>query len=324
VRDYAAAILTGMLIIFGANACAPAHAEWPERPITIIVPFADGGHTDMIGRMLAAQLAPRLGQNVKVENRTGESAPFKLSARLQATAPGYTFAVTSNATLTSASMDAGGFDLFKDFVPIAYIGAAPNVIVTRRSSSIASLQDLIVKAKANPGKLTYSSPGFGTSAQLAVELLKIRAKLDITHVPSDGSGMSLIAALSGSTDISAVNTFGLMNHIRSGELKALAQTGMERWVELPDVPTLSESGFSNAVLDTWLMMLAPTGTPYPIIDKLVEKSQEILQQPDIKAKWLETGFVVNYEAPDVLRMRIAREMRILNEVLGRIGLKKKR
>jgi tripartite-type tricarboxylate transporter receptor subunit TctC len=323
-KDSIVAVFAGMLAFCCTNIFAPARAEWPEHPITIIVPFSEGGHTDMVGRLLAAQLASRFGQNVKVENRMGASAPAELSTLLQATAFGYTLAVTSNATLASATMDAGVYDLRKDFAPIAYLGAAPNVIVTGKSSSIASLQDLIAKAKANPGKLTYSSPGVGTSAQLAVELLKIRAKIDITHVPFNGSGMSLIAALSGTTDISGLNTLGLMHYIQSGELKALAQTGMERWTELPDVPTLAESGFPNAVLDTSLMILAPAGTPNPIIDKLAEKTQEILQQPDVKAKLLETGFVVNFEGPDALRARIAREMKTLNEVVERIGLKKKR
>jgi len=313
-----------MLALFGVHVCTPAQAEWPEHPITIVVPFSDGGVTDMVGRMLAAQLASRLGQDVKVENRIGESGPFELSARLQATAPGYTLAVTSNATLARVSMGARGYNLFKDFMPVAYLGATPNVIVTSKSSGIADLQDLIAKAKANPGKLTYSSSGVGTSAHLAVELLKIRAKIDITHIPADGSGMSLMAALSGSTDISALNTLGLMSHIRSGELKALAQTGKERWVELPDVPTLVESDFPDAVMDTSLMLLAPIGTPYAIIDRLTDKTQEIMQQPDIKARLLETGFVVNYEGPDALRVRIAREAQTLNEVVGWIGLKKKR
>jgi hypothetical protein len=195
----------------------PGGCRLAEYPITIIVPFSDGGSTDMVGRLLAAELVSRLGQKIKVENRIGASGPTELSNRLQATALCYTLAVTSNATLINSSMDAFGADPLREFSPIAYLGAAPNVIVTRTTSGITSLDDLIAKARANPGKLTYSSPGVGTSAHLALELLKIRAGINITHVAFNGSGMSLAAALSGSTDISALNTIGLMRYIRSGE-----------------------------------------------------------------------------------------------------------
>jgi len=255
------AILTAMLALMDMDICVPARAEWPEYPITIIVPFSDGGHTDMVGRLLAAGLASRLGQKFKVENRIGASGPTELSNGLHATAFGYTLAVTSNATLINSSMDAFGADPLKEFAPIAYLGAAPNVIVTRTTSGITSLGDLIAKARANPGKLTYSSPGVGTSAHLAVELLKIRAGINITHVAFNGSGMSLVAALSGITDISTLNTLGLMRYIRSGELKALAQIGKERWVELSDIPTLAEAGFPNAILETSFMFLAPAAVP---------------------------------------------------------------
>ena len=285
-----AAILIGMTALLGTSTCGSAWAEWPDRSITIIVPFSAGGHTDMLGRLLAAQLGPRLGQSVKVENRISASQTFELSKSLQATAPGYTLGVTSNRT----------------------------------SSGIISMGDLIAKAKANPGKLTYASPGVGTSSQLAVELLKIRAKIDIRHIAFDGSGMSLMAVLSGSTDIAALGTMGLMKHINAGELKALAQTGNARWVELPDVPTLAEAGIPNAVLETSFMFLAPSGTADHIISDLANKTREILQQSDTKAKLLETGFTVEYEGPDTVRARLGREMSTWNEIVERAGLKKKK
>ena len=319
-----AAILIGMTALLGTSTCGSAWAEWPDRSITIIVPFSAGGHTDMLGRLLAAQLGPRLGQSVKVENRISASQTFELSKSLQATAPGYTLGVTSNAMLINSTMDSLAYDPLKDFVPIAYLGAAPNVIVTRTSSGIISMGDLIAKAKANPGKLTYASPGVGTSSPLAVELLKIRAKIDIRHIAFDGSGMSLMAVLSGSTDIAALGTMGLMKHINAGELKALAQTGNARWVELPDVPTLAEAGIPNAVLETSFMFLAPPGTADQIISDLANKTREILQQSDTKAKLLETGFTVEYEGPDTVRARLGREMSTWNEIVERAGLKKKK
>jgi tripartite-type tricarboxylate transporter receptor subunit TctC len=195
--------------------------------------------------------------------------------------------------------------------------------VTRPTSGIDTLANLVARAKANPGVLSYASPGVGTSSQLAVELLKQRTNIDIRHVPFNGSGMSLMAALSGATDIAALNTLGLVRHIQAGELKALAQTGSRRWSELPDVPTMSEAGVSNAALETSLMLLAPAGTPYPIIKRLAKRTEEILEQPDIAAELLKTGFIVAYEGPEALRSRLEREAPVWHEMVDHAGLNKK-
>ena len=300
-----------------------ARAAWPERTITIIVPFPAGGPSDLLGRLLAAELAPKLGQNVIVENHIGAVGNIGIAAGARAEPDGYTLLVVTNVVLINPSVSRVAYDPLRDFAPIAYLGAAPNVLITRPASGIASIADLSFRAKADPGKLNYASPGVGSVSQLAVELLKLRANIDITHIPFNGAAPALQAALAGTTDIGSVSIAGLIGFIRSGELKGLAQTGSERWFDLPDVPTMDEAGIPNAVIETAQLFLAPAGTPEPIIRRLAEETRVILQKPDIKSKMLNAGFMVKYEGPEDLHSRMVREIPLWKEIVQRAGLEKK-
>ena len=312
-----------ILALVLADLSDEAHAAWPERTITIIVPFPAGGPSDLLGRLLAAELAPKLGKNVIVENHIGAVGNIEISAAARAEPNGYTLVVVTNIVLINPSVSKVAYDPLKDFAPIAYLGAAPNVIITRPASGIASIADLIARAKADPGKLNYASPGVGSVSQLAVELLKLRADIKITHIPFNGAAPALQAALAGTTDIGSVSIAGLIGFIRSGELKGLAQTGSERWFDLPDVPTMGEAGIPNAVVETSQIFLAPAGTPPPIIRRLAEETQVILQKPDVKAKMLNAGFMVKYEGPEDLHSRMVREIPRWKEIVERAGLEKK-
>ena len=315
--------LAGVAAILGGE----ARADWPEHTITIIVPFPAGGANDLLGRLLAAELAPKLGQDIIVENRVGAVGNIGLSAAARAPANGYTLLVTANAVLINPLFDSSlsktAYDTFKDFTPIAYLGAAPNFIIAKSSSGITSVGSLIAKAKASPGKLTYASPGVGSSSQLAAELFKLRANIDILHIPFDGSDPAMMAVLTGATDIAAVGVAGFLDHIRSGELKGLVQTGRERWVDLPDVPTMAEAGFPNVVAETSQMFLAPAGTPTLVTEKLARATQQILQRSDIQAKMLQAGFLVQYEGPYELHMSMVREASMWRDIVERAGLKTK-
>ena len=319
-------LLAGVFVILAlvlAGFGGEARAAWPERTITIIVPFPAGGPNDLLGRLLAAELAPKLGQNVIVENRVGATGNIGLSAGARAAPDGYTLVVVTNIVLINPSVSKVGYDPLNDFVPIAYLGAAPNVIITRPASGITDIADLIARAKAAPGKLNFASPGLGSVSQLAVELLKVRADIDITHIPFTGAAPALQAALAGTTDIASVSIAGLIGFIRSGELRGLVQTGSERWFELPDVPTMGEAGIPNAVVETEQMFLAPAGTPAPIIRRLTEETQVILQKPDVKAKMLGAGFMVKYGGPEDLHSRMVRDIPKWKEIVQRAGLEQK-
>jgi tripartite-type tricarboxylate transporter receptor subunit TctC len=315
--------LGAMVILLAIFAGGEARAAWPERNITIIVPFPPGGPNDLLGRLLAAEIAPKLGQNVVVENRAGAIGNIGLAAGARAAPDGYTLVVVTGVVLINPSVQKVAYDPLNDFAAIAYLGAAPNAIITRPASGITSIADLIKKAKADPGKLTYATPGVGSVSHLAVELLKLRAGIDMTHVPYPGAAPSLQAALAGTTDIASVSIAGLIGHIRAGTLKSLAQTGAEHWVDMPDVPTMKEASIPDAVVETSQMFLAPTGTPEPVINRLAEETRVILAKPDIKAKMLQAGFMVKYEGPDELHARMVREVPMWKEIVERAGLAKK-
>ncbi len=315
--------LCALALVLGLLVAGPASAAWPERTVTLIVPFPPGGPNDLLGRLLAAELAPKLGQSVIVENRAGAVGNIGLAAGARATPDGYTLVVVTGVVLINPSVQKVAYDPLKDFAPIAYLGAAPNAIITRPASGIASIADLVKKAKADPSKITYASPGVGSVSHLAVELLKIRTGIEMTHVPFQGANPSLQAALAGTTDIAAVSIAGLIGHIRAGTLKALAQTGAEHWVDLPDVPTMAEAGIPNAVVETSQMFLAPTGTPAPIVKRLADETRVILAKPEVKEKMLKAGFMVKFEGPDDLHARMLREVPVWKEIVERAGLAKK-
>lgn len=312
--------LRAAVFLLAVLAVGQARAAWPEHTITLIVPFPPGGPTDLLGRLLAAELSPRLGKTVIVENRAGAAGNIGITAGARATPDGYTLTVVTGVLLINPNVAKVNYDPVKDFEPIAYLGASPNAIITRPASGITSIPDLIAKAKKDPGKLTYATAGVGSLSHLAVEFLKLRSGIEMIHVPYSGAVPALQAAISGTTDIASVPIANLIGHIRAGTLKALVQTGSEHWVDMPDVPTMAEAGIPNAVVETEQYFLAPAGTPAPILKRLAEETSAILQNPDVKAKMLNAGFLVKYEGPDELRARIAREVPVWKEVVERAGI----
>jgi len=298
----------------------PVHAAWPDRTITIIAHFAPGGSNDLLARLIASELGPALKQNVIVENRPGANGNIGLTYAAHAAPDGYTLVVASGVVEINPSIRKSGYEM-KDFAPVAYLGASPNVILTRPASGIATVKDLIAKAKVEPGKITYSSPGVGSVSQLAVELLELRTDTKLIHVPFQGAAPAAQAAMAGTTDVGSVNIAGLIGFIQSGKLKALVQTGEKRWPDLPDVPTMQEAGIPNAVVETTQMLLAPAGTPQPIIDRLANEVRAIMSKPDVRERMLKASFAVQYEGPDQLRARIAREVPMWKDLVERADIK---
>ena len=305
VRECVAIAIAVTLLI-----AARAHAEWPnDRTITIVAHFPPGGSNDLLARLIASELGPALKQNVIVENRSGANGNVGLIYAAHATPDGYTLVVASGVVEINPSIRKSGYEM-RDFAPVAYLGASPNVILTRPESGIASVQDLVAKAKTEPGKLTYSSPGVGSVSQLAVELLELRTSTKLVHVPYQGA-----------TDLGSINIAGLIGFIQSGKLKALVQTGQDRWPDLPEVPTMHEAGIPNAVVETTQMLLAPAGTPKPIIERLAKEVRVILNKPDVRERMLKASFAVKFEDPDELAARIAREVPMWKELVDRAGIK---
>jgi len=318
--------LSWMRAILAAAAVAAlfgvaARAEWPERPIVIIVHFAPGGANDLLGRLIAAELAPVLGQSVVVENRPGANGNIGLTAAARAVPDGYTLVVASGVVLINPSVGKVAYDPIKDFAPVAFLGSSPNMLLTRPDSGIASVADLIAKAKANPGKVTFASPGVGSISQLAVELLKLRAKVNIVHVPYQGAAPAAQAAAGGTVDIASVAVAGMMGPVQGGALRAIAQTGAAEWPELPGVPTMAQAGIPDAVVDTTQMLLAPAGTPQPIIDRLANAVIAIMRKSDVRERMMKASFEVRPEGPQALAARIAREVPMWKELVDKAGVR---
>jgi tripartite-type tricarboxylate transporter receptor subunit TctC len=323
-RSFQMGVLYAVAAIAIIVGTVPAQSAWPDRTITIIVPFPPGGPNDLLGRLLAAELGQKLSATVIVENKAGANGDIGIAAGARAQPDGYTLTEVTGVILINPSVRKTAYDPLKDFTPIAYLGASPNAIITRPATGINSIADLITRAKAEPGKLTYATAGTGSVSQLAVELLKIRANINMTHVPFQGAAPSLQAALAGTTDLASVTIAGLVGHIKSGALKALVQTGTERWPDLPDVPTMSEAGIPNAVIETSQMLLAPVGTPDAVVNRLTEVTREVLQKPEIRDKMANAGFRIKYEGPQELHARMVREIPLWKEIVerARLGAKK--
>ena len=297
-----------------------ARAEYPERTITIVSCFPAGGGTDIAVRTINNELGDALGKPVIVENRGGAGGSLATAFVARAPADGYSLLGCSSAFVVNPSLYANvSYDPFKDFLPIMVLGASPNVFLVPAQSKIKTMNDFIAAAKASPGKLNWTSPGSGTTPQLAGELLKEATGIDIVHIPFTGAGPAMVAVMGGQVDMYAGN-FGSVGALL-GSTRPLAVTADKRWPDLPDVPTLAELGVNSPTTDTFQGLLAPAGTPPAIIDRLAKALAAILAQPGIQAKYAKIGLPVVAEGPDAFRARIAREVPMYKAVIEKIGLK---
>lgn len=297
-------------------------AGYPERPIKVIVPFAPGGPTDSMARILGTHLGEALGGTIVVENRAGGGGNIGIGIAAHAEPDGYTLLITSSAYVVNPGLYSKiPYDPDKDFVPIAELGTSPNVILVNPKLGINSVADLIARAKANPDELNYASPGLGTTPHLAGELFKIVGNIQMTHVPFPGAGPAIQAILAGTTQVAFAALPPAHPHIESGALKALAVTGAHRWFDLADVPTMVELGYKDFISDTFQGFLAPARTAPAVIELLAAKSIEILKAPKIAEQLRNNGFEVLANGPDGMRKRIADEVPKWREIIAKAGIK---
>ena len=257
-----AALLAGLLA-FAALAAVAAAADYPNRPVTIVVGFPPGGASDIMARILTAKLGSVLGQPFIVDNRPGAGGNVGGEFVAHAAPDGYTLLLGNNAILaTNVSLYSKiGFDPEKDFAPISLIGTQANVLVVNNDVKAHSLAELIALAKANPGKLNFASSGYGLAAHLAGELFKAQAHIDIVHVPYKGSAPALEDVIAGQDQMMFATTSGVMGFLKNGQVRALAVTTLKRTPSLPDVPTMDEAGLPGFEATTWHGLVAPAGTP---------------------------------------------------------------
>ncbi|WP_342049796.1 MULTISPECIES: Bug family tripartite tricarboxylate transporter substrate binding protein [unclassified Cupriavidus] len=268
------------------HARAQSADKYPSKPINYVVPFAAGGTTDLLGRLIGQRLSQVLGQSVVVENRPGAGGNIGSDYVAKAAPDGYTLV---GGTISSHSINVSlypkmPYDPVKNFQPVALIGTLPNVLVVNASSPWKSVEDVIAAAKAKPGAINFGSSGNGTSQHLSAELFANMAGLKLTHVPYKGSSQAVQALLGNQVDLVFENSVAAVPMIQSGKFRALATTGPKRSAELPDVPTVSEAGLKGYEIVSWQAIFAPAGTPAPIVNKLATEIGKIIREPEMRAK----------------------------------------
>ena len=279
------------------SAGARAQAAWPAKPVKLILPYAPGGATDMIGRPWADKLSQALGHPFVVDNRGGASGAIGTEAVAKSPPDGYTFLLTPGAPLTVLPhMRKVGYAPGKDIVPVARIGDLVCGFTIVSALGINSIAELIAHAKKHPGKLAFGSAGPGTSTHMRIEALKAAAGIDILHVPYRGSADALNDLLAGNVQI--MNEINVIPHVKAGKLKLLAVNYPTRHPDFPNVPTLAEAGFPGIDVPIWYSIWAPTGTPKPIIDALNRKIVELAPTPEMVARMQNINVVVPIETPE--------------------------
>ena len=293
----ASAVVLGAGLLGGTSALAQAY---PTKPVTIIVPFAAGGTTDILARIIGQALTAELGQSVVVDNRAGAGGNIGGQAAAKAAPDGHTlFMGTVGTHAINASLyKKMPFDPVKDFAPLTRVANVPNLLVANPAQPYKSVKDLIAYAKANPGKVNFGSSGNGSSIHLSGELFKSLAKVDMQHVPYKGSAPAVTDLLGNQIDIMFDNMPSAIQHVRSGKLAPLAVTTAKRSPELPNVPTIAEAGVPGYEATSWFGMFAPAGTPAPVLAKLNAAIVKVLAQPDVKKKINEQGAEVYSETPE--------------------------
>ena len=295
--------------------------SYPAKPIRLVVGFAPGGGVDINARLLAPKLSEYLGQQVVVENRPG--AGTNIANELVAKAPpdGYTLLINTAAVAINMSLYRNlPFDTLRDFAAVSMFSESPNVLVVHASVPVKSVKELIALARANPGKLNYSSAGAGTTQHLSGELFQVRTKTKMVHVPYRGSAPSLTALIGGEVDLSYANIPAIFQHVKSGRLRPLALTGARRSELLPGAPTMKESGVDMNVV-VWYGVLAPAATPKDIVAKLGENIAKVARSPDIRQRLLDQGAEPVGNTPEEFAKILRAEVALWGEIVKLSGAK---
>lgn len=316
-----AAVAAGAALAATAATSFARAADYPARPVRVIVPFAPAGPTDIMARILANYLGAKLNGSVIVDNRPGAGGNIGTAFVARAEPDGYTLLIDSSAFVVNPSLyKRCPYDAFADFAPISELGISPNLFVASPASGIKSIADLVARCKADPAAVTYANPGIGTTPQLSGELLKLRAGIAMTSVPFGGAGPAVQAVLAGTTPIACVALPPARPLVASGSLAPLAVTGEKRWFDLPEVPTMVELGYPGFVAETFQAFLAPAKTPPGIVVALAKASVEILRDPKIAAQLHDAGLEVVASTPEAFAKRIASEIPKWRDVITKAGI----
>ena len=316
-------ILVALAMCAGLTMSTQTRAQaYPAKPARLLVGFAPGGGTDIIARLLAQKLSISLGQQFVVENKAG--ATGMIAAKQVATAPadGYTLLMghVNSQAIAPALMDKPLYDTVKDFAPVTYIGYVPNVLVVNSALPVKSVAELIALAKARPKGLSFASPGVGSTNHLAGEMLKLDSGAPLVHVPYKGSGPAIVDLLGGQVDMNFDAMSSVTQYLKANRMRALAVTTPQRDSDLPEVPTMAELGFKTFAITNWYGIVAPAGTPAPIVEKLHAELAKIVQLPDVARQLAELGVRREPMSPEQFAQFIRGEDAKYREIARRTGV----
>lgn len=313
-----------VMLVFAAIAAPAGAAEpFPTRPIRLVVPYAPGGNVDISARIVAPPLGEALGQTVVVDNRPGAGGNLGASLVAKSTPDGYTLLVGSSGPLSvnPVIFKTLPYDSLKDFAPLSTVQSVPLIVLAGPKSGINSIADLVAAAKARPGKLTMASSGAGTTNHFAIELFSSMAGVKVLHIPYKGSGPALSELLGSQVETMVDQLAASIGYIKDGRLKVLAVTTARRSAVLPNVPTLDELGYKGYQATTLLGLLAPTGTPQAVIDKLNASIRKVMDNPAVSERFRGLGTEPGASSPEEFSKRIRDELAQWQALVKKLDLK---
>ncbi len=298
-----------LVLLLGILCLGTANAQYPTKPLRLIVPFAPGGSTDIFARLIAERAQGPLGQPVVVENRAGAAGNIGAEAVVRSAPDGYTLlmATTGVMAINNALYKSMTYDAAKDLEPVLFVASITNVLIVPPEFPAKSVAELIALAKKDPGKLSFASSGAGSSTHMSAELFKSLSGTDILHIPYKGSGQALPDLMSGRVQMMFENAPGAVSFIKSGKVRALAQTGIRRSPSMPELPTVAESGVPGYESLSWSGIAVPTGTPRAVVERLNRDLNAVLAAPEMRQKLADQGADAIGGPPDVFAQHIRAE-----------------
>jgi len=324
MRKFQVEFLAGLIALCTLT-CAPGQAlsqptaDYPSKSILLVIVYAPGGGLDVVGRIVAERLSRNLGRQVIVENRPGAGGNIGTASVTKAAADGYTLIETTNShNINPYIYKNTGYDVKKDFVPVIELTNAPSVLITHPRSPLRSVKDLVGAARSEPGKLVYGSAGNGSPTNIAMEMFKMTAGIDVTHVPYKSAAQANQDVMAGQTPLAMAALPSVMTQIKGGLLQALAVTSEKRWPTLPDVPSIAESGYPGFSHMTWIGILVPAGTPAAIITRLNREIASVLTTPEVRERIAAMGAEPVGNSPSEFEAMLKAEYESTGKLAARI------
>ena len=316
-------VAAGALLASLMTATGAAAQSYPSGPVKVVVPFGAGGATDILARIFSERLQQGLGQSFTVENRGGAAGQIAAAAVARMPNDGSTVMFTTAAPITIAPLmnEKVNYDPRRDIMPIAVVAVQPVWLVVNAASPLKSAADIVQKAKETPGKLTYGTSGVGTELHLAAEALSRSAGIQMVHVPFRGGGDVITAVMGQQVDFAALSTASIAGALRQGTLRALAVSSPQRMVDFPDVPTFAEIGHAKATMLPWWGMMAPAGTPQPVIERLTQELEKATRDDAVRERMKATFVQIDFAGPQEFARRIETETTFYGDIIRAANIK---